>query len=228
MTNDIIIDLGSIKVPTSWNEVTLKKFQDIERYYSEKSDESFNVLDVIDIMIDKDKDYVMSLPSDFVGIILERLAFLQQSPVIGEPTNKLTIDGEAYQVNVQNQLKTGEYIQTQTLLKSDPHNYAALMAVICRKPGEEYTTQYEAEVLEDRIKMFENVPVVEVLRVVHFFIEWYAISEIPTQLSLQIKEEINHIRKHIETSRKNGLIGRLSTRSVMKKLNKLEKTINSI
>ena len=147
MTNDI--DFGKIKVPTSWNEVTLKKFQDIERYYSEKSDESFNVLDVIDIMIDKDKDYVMSLPSEFVGIILEKLAFLQQSPVIGEPTNKLTIDGETYQVNVQNQLKTGEYIQTQTLLKSDPHNYAALMAVICRKPGEEYTTQYEAEVLED-------------------------------------------------------------------------------
>ena len=144
-----IIDYGSITVPKSWDEISLKKYQEIERYYDGKDDENFNVIDVLDILIDKDRDFIMSLPTEFLEKIMEHLTFLQKSPEYGEPTNKITIDGETYQINFQNQLKTGEFIAAETLLKSDKHNYSALLAILCRKEGEIYDSKFENEVLED-------------------------------------------------------------------------------
>lgn len=226
---DVLKDFGKITCPTKWEDVTLKKYQDIERYYSNESGETqFNLMDVLHIMIDKDKDYIMALPSSVLELILAKLAFLQKSPEIKEPSNKITIDGEAYMVNFMEKLKTGEYIQTQTIMKSDPHNYAGIMAVLCRKEGEIYDSKYEAEVFESRQKMFEEVPVIDVLPVIHFFILRYMLSETPSQLSSKLKEAISYIRSNIESSQKSGLIGKLSTISAMRKLKKLEKTINSI
>jgi hypothetical protein len=68
------------------------------------------------------------------------------------------------------QLKVGEYIAADTALKGDQHNYAAILAVLARKEGEIYDSKYENEVLEDRIKMWEGVPVTDVLPVVAFFL----------------------------------------------------------
>ena len=222
-----IIDFGSINVPSSWKEVTLKKFQEIEEYYADK-EKQVDVREIIHIMIDKDIDFVNSLPSEFLDIILEKLAFLQEQPEIKEPSNELTINGEIYKVNIMEKLKTGEYIQTQTIMKSDPHNYAGIMAVLCRKEGEVYDSKFEAEVLDDRIKLFEQQPVINILPIISFFLTLYMTLEMPSQLSSKIKEVINLTRSSIESSRKSGLIGKLSTRSVMRKLKKLEKTINSI
>ena len=83
-----IIDFGSVDVPKSWKEINLKTFQDIERYYADK-DKQFNIIEVLHIVLNKDKDWVMSLPSEFLDIILEKLAFLQTQPEVKEPTNKI-------------------------------------------------------------------------------------------------------------------------------------------
>ena len=65
-----VIDYGEITVPTSWDDITLKTFQEIERYYAD-TDKNFNVIDVIDILIDKDRDFIMTLPEVFLSHILE-------------------------------------------------------------------------------------------------------------------------------------------------------------
>lgn len=223
------IDFGSINVPTSWNDVSLKKFSEIERYYSSISgDSKFNVIDVLDILIDKDKDWIMSLPAEFVEKILEKLMFLQFTPEWGEPSNKVEISGETYYVNIQNKLKTGEYIAVDTILKSDRHNYAAIMAILCRKDGEIYDSKYENEVLEERIKMWEQQPVLNVMKVVSFFLQCYMILEMPTLLSMEVEEAINLERENIKNLRKNGELSMYSTRCAMKKLRKLEKSIKHI
>lgn len=222
-----IIDLGSVEVPTSWNDISLKKFQDIERYYDDK-DRQFNVIDVLDILIEKDRDYIMSLPEEFLNIILERLAFLQTKPEEKEPRNWVDINGERYTVNTQNKLKVGEYIASDAVLKSDPHNYAAILAVLARKTGEEYDSKFENETLEDRIKMFEQVPVTDVLPVVGFFLALYMTSVIPSRLSSSIREGIDLTRNNIETSHKNGEISKRSMKSLMKKLKKLERSLDNI
>lgn len=222
-----IIDLGSVEVPTSWNDITLKKFQDIERYYDDK-DRQFNVIDVLDILIEKDRDYIMSLPEEFLNIILERLAFLQTKPEEKEPRNWVDINGERYTVSTQNKLKVGEYVAADTAMKADKYNYAAILAILCRKDGEVYDSKFENEVLEDRIKMFEDLPVTDVLAIISFFLTLYIASVTPSRLSSTIREGIGLTRNNIETSHKNGELSKHSMRSLMKKLKKLERSLDSI
>ena len=90
---DIIKDFGSVTVPTKWEDIILKKYQEIESYYEDK-DSNFNVIDVLDILIDRDRDYINSLPAEFIETILNNLLFLSTSPEVGESSNKIVIDGE--------------------------------------------------------------------------------------------------------------------------------------
>ena len=225
--NEIIKDFGSINVPDGWDKITLKKYQEIEAFYQDR-DDNFNLLDVIDIMIDKDKDYIQSLPAEFLDIILEKLSFMAEPPKVEEPTNKIEIDGETYTIHFENQLRVGEYIAADTVLKSDKHNYAALMAILCRKDGEIYDSHFENEVIEGRIKMFEKQPVLKIMGLIQFFFLLSNLSSLPTLLYSNIEEAISLTRKSIETSHQNGEISRRCMKSQMKKLKKLEKSIKCI
>lgn len=228
MENEIIKDFGEVIVPKNWSEVTLKKYQDMERYYEGKEDKEFNVIDVLDILIDKDRDYINSLPAEFLDTILAHLVFLTIAPENVEPTNKITIDGEEYHVNFQEKLKVGEYVAVDAVLKGDRHNYAAILAILCRKDGEIYDSKFENEVLEKRIELFEKQPITNILPIINFFLNCFIILHLPTQLFLKVEEAINLTRNNIEISHKNGELSKRSMKSAIRKLKKLQKSINSI
>jgi hypothetical protein len=222
-----VIDLGVWNVPTSWDEVTLRQYQEIERYYEGK-DEHFDVRKVLNILTNHTEDEINMLPLEYLEEIMEKLNFLSSLPREEEPRNWCEINGERYSVHTEQKLKTGEYIASDTALKGDKHNYAAIMAVLCRKDGELYDSHFENEVLEGRIKLFEEQPVTKILPIISFFLRLYAVSMIPTLLSLEAKEAIDHTRKDIETLQKSGGISKRSMKSAMKRLRKLEKSINTI
>lgn len=222
-----VIDYGMWYVPTKWDDIDLGTYQELERFYEGK-DEKFDIRKVIHILCHKTEDEVNSLPIDFLENIMEKLIFLQEKPTEEEPKNWVEIDGERYTVHTENQLRTGEYIASDTVIKGDRHNYAALLAILCRKDGEIYDSKFENEVLEDRVKMWEKVSVVKVLPIVNFFLQLYILSMTPTLLSSKAKEAIDLTRKDIENLQRNGEMSKRSMRSVMKKLKKLEKSINSI
>lgn len=219
-----IIDFGSVDVPKSWEEINLKTFQDIERYYGDK-DKQFNIIEVLHIILNKDKDWVMSLPSEFLDIILEKLAFLQEQPEVKEPSNKIKIDNEEYIIHTENKLKTGELIASDMLIKQDPHNIAALLAIVCRKEGELYDSKYENEILDDRIKMFENQPVVNILPLINFFMTSYIVSNSFSLLYIKVQDAINLIRQNIDSSQKIGLYKKHYLRW---QVNRLQKSLKSI
>ena len=222
-----IVDFGEIHVPTSWDEVTLETYQKIEEYYDTiTGDSRFNLMDVLHIFIDKDKDYIMALPSEFLDIILEKLSFLLTPMKEFEPSNKIEIDGETYMVNVRNKLKTGEYIASDSILKDDKHNYAAILAILCRKPNEIYDLKFENEIAPERIKMFEKQPITKIMPIIAFFLGLYGLSVMTSQLYSQVEAAIDLTRRSIETSAKNGEISKRSMKSAMKKLRKLEQSIN--
>lgn len=227
MDNENVIDLGKWTTPKSWDELTLKQFQAIEKYYSDK-DKKFDVREVLELFTDHSRDEIDQLPIDFVDKLLNELTWLHESPTWGESTNHIEIDGEKYQVNVQEKLKTGEYIAVDTVLKSDKNNYAAIMAILCRKEGELFDSKFENEVLGDRIKMWENVGVTKVMPIISFFFELWLASQKSTQLYSMVEEAINLTRKDIENSHKDGALSKRSMKSAMKKLKKLEKSIKSI
>ena len=220
------IDLGSWIVPSSWNDITLKQYQDIERLHD--SDKEFDIRDYIHILCNKTEDDVNALPLEFLEKIMEKLSFIQEPIKEIEPSNKLKIDGIEYSVHTEQQLKTGEYVAASTVLKEDKHNYAAILAILCRKEGETYDSTFENEVVEDRIKMYEKESIVNVLSIINFFLSCYITSEIPIQLSLEVEEAIRRIRQDIENSKRSGALSALSTIRLKRKLRKLEKSIKSI
>ena len=217
MDNENVIDLGKWTTPKSWDELTLKQFQAIEEYYSDK-DKKFDVREVLELFTDHSKEEISQLPIDFVDKLLNELTWLHESPKWGEPTNKIELDGEKYQVNVQEKLKTGEYIAVDTVLKSDKHNYAAIMAILCRKEGELFDSKFENEVLGDRIQMWEKTPVTKVMPIISFFFELWLVSQKNTQLYSMVEEAINLTRQDIENSHKDGDLSKRSMKSAMKKL----------
>ena len=222
-----IIDYGEWTVPTSWNDVTLKTYQEIERYYEDK-DKDFDLREVIHIITNHTIDEVNALPVEFLDSIMEKMSFLQESPSNEKSTNSVEIDGEVYTVHTENKLKVGEYIAADTAMKGDKHNYAAFLAILCRKDGEIYDSKFENEVLEDRIKLFEKQPVTNVLPIISFFLSLYITLQMPTLLSSKVMEAIDLTRKDIEILQKNGAVSKRSMKSAMKKLKKLEKSISTI
>lgn len=221
------IDYGSWTIPSSWDEITLKQFQDIERYYDD-TDKKFDAREVLHIFTNKTVDEINALPLELTEILMNKLLFLQTPPNFGEPAASLEIDGVKYIVNVQEKLKLGEFVAVDEVLKSDKFNYAAILAILCRKSGEIYDSKFENEVLPSRISMWEKQPVMEVMKIVAFFLNCYIMLETPSQLSSVVEAEINHTQKRIETLRKNGDLSVLSTKRLMRKLKKLKKSISSI
>lgn len=220
-----IIDFGEIKVPEKWEDISLKKYQDISRYYSNNEDKT--IIDLLPILLDKDKDYVMSLPEEFLEKILEKMLFLQEEPPV-KPSSEIKIGKDTYVINFQNKLKTGEYIATDQAIKGDPYNYAAILAVLCRKEGEIYDSKFENEMVEERTKMFEEQPVTKILPTITFFLNLWMMLNGPSLLSSSIQEAINDIQANIEDLEKDGTVSKRFMRSVTKKLKKLKKSINSI
>lgn len=224
---DNVIDFGSINLPTKWEELSLKQFQEIEKYYSEHEGE-FKITDIIHIMCGKSVDEINAMPLEFLDIISDKLEFMTTPMEKAVPTKEVEVNGEKYVIHTEEQLKVGEYVAADTILKNDSHNYAALMAILCRKEGEVYDSKFENEEMMKRVEMWEKVPVMKVMGIISFFLTCYALSVTPTLLSSEVEEAINLTRNSIETSAKNGQISRRCMKSAMKKLRKLEKSINSI
>lgn len=221
------IDLGEWKVPVTWSDVTLKQVSDLERYYASKEEK--DIRQIIAILANKTIDEVNDLPTEFFNKILTMLSFINTKPTnIDDVRKYVDIDGERYTVHTENELKTGEYVAADNVIKNDVYNYATLLAILCRKEGEIFDAKFENEVLEKRVELFENLPAVEVLPIVNFFLSSYVISELPSRLSIQAVEDVNHIQEAIQNSTQIGAFKKSYMNWQMKKLKKSLQSINSM
>lgn len=227
MDNENVIDFGSWTVPTSWDELTLKQFQEIEKYYSDK-DKDFDIRDVLHIFTNKTEDEINALPIVFTNELMNKLMFLKDKPKDYEPSNFIEIDGVRYVINVMEKLKTGEFVAIDTILKNDPHDYISIFAVLCRKDGEIYDSKFEAEEFDKRVELMGKQPAIKMLPLIAFFFNLYIVRKTHSQLYSEVEEGLNLMEQNIESSRANGDLSALSTRRLMKKLRKLRKSLKSI
>lgn len=227
MDNENVIDLGKWVVPTKWDDVTLEMFQKIEKYYSDK-DKNFDVREVLDIFTDHTRDEIDQLPIDFTDKLLNELSFLKEQPNYGDASPKIKIDGEEYCINVMEKLKTGEYVAIDTILKNDSHDYISILAVLCRKSGEIYDSKFEAEVFEERQKLFAKQPILKIMPLISFFLSLFIVRMTHFQLYSEVEEGLNLIQQNIDNSENLGVFKRHSLNSQMKKLRKLLKSNKSI
>lgn len=227
MDNENVIDLGKWTVPTKWDDVTLEMFQKIEKYYSDK-DKDFDVREVLDIFTNHTRDEIDQLPINFTEKLMNELSFLKEQPQYGDASPKIEIDGEEYCINVMEKLKTGEYVAIDTILKNDSHDYISILAVLCRKNGEIYDSKFEAEVFEERQKLFAKQPIMKIMPLISFFLSLYIVRMTHSQLYSEVEEGLNLIQQNIDNSENLGVFKRRSLNSQMKKLRKLLKSNKSI
>lgn len=216
-----------IDIPTSWSEITLKKFIEIKKLY-DQYDNNCPVEKLIEFLANKEDGYLRDCPALIITKIINKLNFLRE-PLPQEETNSITINGETYTINTQDELKFGEFVDSQTILQDDADNFPALLAIICRKDGEEYNDEYIAKHFNHRVKMFENISMDQIQPLLNFFFHWLIISNFYTQESLgTLIEEANHILLQSENLVKNGNGSRLSMSLRMMKLRKLRKSLRLI
>ena len=227
MDNENVIDFGSWTVPTSWEEITLKQFQEIEKYYSDK-DKDFDIREVLHIFTNKTEDEINELPIVFTNELMNKLMFLKDKPKDYEPSNFIDIDGVRYSINIMEKLKTGEFVAIDTILKSDPHDYISIFAVLCRKDGEIYDSKFEAEEFDKRVELMGKQPAIKMLPLIAFFFNLYIVRMTHSQLYSEVEEGLNLIQQNIDNSENLGVFKRLSLNSQMKKLRKLLKSNKSI
>lgn len=227
MDNENVIDLGKWTVPTKWEDVTLEMFQKIEKYYSDK-DKDFDVREVLDIFTDHTRDEIDQLPINFTDKLLNELSFLKEQPKYGDASPKIKIDGEEYCINVMEKLKTGEYVAIDTILKNDSHDYISILAVLCRKNGEIYDSKFEAEVFEERQKLFAKQPIMKIMPLISFFLSLFIVRMTHSQLYSEVEEGLNLIQQNIDNSENLGVFKRRSLNSQVKKLRKLLKSNKNI
>ena len=227
MDNENVIDYGKWTVPTSWEELTLKQFQEIEKYYSNK-DKDFDIREVLHIFTNKTEDEINALPIVFTNELMNKLMFLKDKPKDYEPSNFIEIDGVRYGINIMEKLKTGEFVAIDTILKNDPHDYISIFAVLCRKDGEIFDSKFEAEEFGKRVELMGKQPAIKMLPLIAFFFNLYVVRKTHSLLYSEVEEGLNHIQQSINNSESLGVFKRRSLNSQMKKLRKLVELNKSI
>lgn len=223
-SNNKTVELGSYNIPTKWEEVTLKQFQQILELENKNDN-----LAILAIMLNKTKEEVQQLPSKVLTLFYQNLNFFKEEPKV-ESDNKLTINNELYVINDKDNMKVGEYADFNEILQYDRNNYAFMLAILCRKEGEVYDDKFIAEKLNKRKEMFENIPVTEALKTVNFFFQKFiALKTNTMNYSIILKEEVRSLlAESIKDLRKNGAWYSLSKLRAIMKLRKLQKHLKSI
>ena len=227
MENEIVKDFGKVTIPTKWEEVTLKQFEEIMKLTGGET-KNIDVVSLLTILTGRDEDFINSLPADFVDKLMANLIFLNDTPrETTETASQIKVGKDFYHINFMEKLTFGEYVTVNELIKNDRFDYASMLAVLCRKEGEKFDSTFEAEHFKERKEMFEKQPVTSVLPLVGFFLQLYLISQKYSPDSLtEAKSQISQLVKSLETSLKNGdgkkrsLIWRIMTGRKLKKLNK--------
>lgn len=221
------MDFGKITVPTKWDDITLKQFQELMKIYSQ---EDKDILDILSLFTQKSKKELRQMPSEFIETMLVHLQFMNTKLEV-EPSSQIDIDGKIYRINYTEKLKFGEFVDVETLIKEDKYNWAGILAMLCRLEGEVYDDDFIADKLEGRIKMYEEMPINKALQLINFFLKLklrYITYSLRSSTLKEGKEEVESLVQSIRDSLKDGAGTRLNSIYAKIELKKLEKQLRCI
>ena len=128
-------------------------------------------------------------------------------------------------------LKVKEYLDLNTVLENDKYNYPVILSILCRKENEEYDEIFIADKLDDRIQMYEELPVTKALAIIGFFLNLWKeleLSMVNYSMAVQVKETLDALVKNIKSSLKPMDYITPSKVPAIMTLLKLEKSLKNI
>lgn len=221
------MDFGKINIPTKWEDITLKQFQELMKIYEQ---EDKDILDILALFTQRSKKELKQMPKEFIDTMLVHLQFMNTTLEV-EPKSSIEINGETYKINYTEKLKFGEFVDVEGLIKDDKYNYAALLGMLCRKDKEIYDDDFIADKLDDRIKMFEELSIDKALQLINFFLKLKLRSIAYTQKSLALQEGKELAESLVRSTRdlvKDGAGNIFDSIYVKRELKRLEKSLRCI
>lgn len=216
----------NITIPTSWEEINLETFIKLQSLYSDGNKPS--IQDILSILSNESREEVNKYPALVIEKVMEKLKYLSE-PITDVVSNKVIIDDITYQINYLEHLKFGEYVDVNMILDADKSNYAALLAILCRKENEEYNDEYIANELPKRVDMFNKQPITKIYPTILFFLNCNNLSENNMKSYLEnLKDQANRIVTKYIDSLKSGLGAKHYLNWQMIKLKRLKKSLKSI
>lgn len=215
-------DHYNIRLPKSWNEITLGMLEKIEGEHD-------NPMKILSILSNTPEEEISQMPVQFIDKLSENISFLKNMPDVTE-SHSIRYKGNTYMINVMEKLTFGEYVAIQMLLKANQHDYSGFLAVLCRQQGEKYDATFENQTLQKRKEMFQNMPVKRVLPVIAFFLNWWlkfnSIDKTLNQTKTTVLEEIENILEDTKNMKIDGHGRRFYTNLLRIRLRRLQKYIN--
>ena len=164
-----------LSIPTSWGDVTLKEFISLNKLNFDSYDSPIEYYaEILQVFGNENVEAVIQyFKITDINSLAQDLSFMQEQPVKSDVT-EVEIDKVKYKlIQNMNLLTVGEYISIETLIESKKLStveaMSAILSVILRPEDEEF----DAEKIEDRIKLFENnLNIEDVLGMSVFFFEW--------------------------------------------------------
>jgi hypothetical protein len=189
----IEIQIGKIeyKCPTSYEDITVRKYQNYIELIKNKSifkNDIDLITNIISLMIDIEIDILKKLKADNILLIQKALSFLNNDIDISKYDNKgkLEINGQLFMFNKNmNNLTLGEYIDFDILTK-DPienlHKISALMyrpikkqSVFEKMVGKYELIQYDSNYLEITSELFLDLKITDLIACIGFFLRFQQI-----------------------------------------------------
>lgn len=183
---EIVKDFGEVTIPEKWDDVTLKQYEELQRLVeanADKEEKGIDKYEILSIFIGKTVKEIKEMPITFVDKLMSRLTFMNEPPKF-EPKNELKINQKRYKINYENEMSVGEYEAVMTIINADRFNLAALLAVLCREVvsetydpmtkktyvlTEQFSSFFSNVKFDERVKLFENMKLVEALPLITFF-----------------------------------------------------------
>lgn len=216
----------NITIPTSWEEITLNQFVQLQSLYANENKPSFN--EIISVLTNIELNELNEYPYFIIEKLMDKLDYLSQE-ITDKASNKIEINGETYQINYLEHLKFGEYVDVNTVIDGDKNNFKAILAILCRKEGEIYNDDFIALELNKRMDMFDMQPITKVYPLINFFLTLSMTSEHNMKQYLEnLKDLANHTVQHYINSLKSGLGRKRFLNWRMRKLQKLKKSLECI
>jgi hypothetical protein len=180
--------MKTIKVPDSWNEVTVSQFQEINSIPLESKSRA---LEIISILINEDIEEIRKYDMQSLNRIVAALGWCDELPSDKDFDQVLTLDGTNYHMVKMSSFSVGEWIDLEQYFEDPINNLHNILGVFYRDndlPYDTITSEKRAAIFKDKVN------VGQVYGTVVFFcnIERNCIQTIKVYFQLQImKMEMN-------------------------------------
>jgi hypothetical protein len=145
--------MKTIKVPDSWNEVTVSQFQEINSIPLESKSRA---LEIISILINEDIEEIRKYDMQSLNRIVAALGWCDELPSDKDFEEVLTLDGTNYHMVKMSSFSVGEWIDLEQYFEDPINNLHNILGVFYRDndlPYDTITSEKRASIFRDKVNV---------------------------------------------------------------------------